>query len=138
MLVLLVVGPLAGPGRRPVRRDAAHRGARGRQHAVLPALPGLPDRRRPADRPPRGRRGPRRVPAALGEPAGPGGAPRGAAGGRVVATLDTALSVGEALGPIIAALLWDVWGLAAFLLVRAGLGIATELVVSRRLRHTAL
>ncbi|MFI0452827.1 MFS transporter [Actinomadura sp. 6N118] len=55
--------------------------------------------------------------------------------GRVVATLDTALSIGEAAGPIIAALLWDMWGLAAFLLVRAGLGLATELFVTRRLLH---
>ncbi|MGH2668401.1 MFS transporter, partial [Actinokineospora sp.] len=54
--------------------------------------------------------------------------------GRVTANLDSALSVGEAVGPLLAALLWDVWGLAAFLLTRAALGVGTELVLSRRLR----
>jgi MFS family permease len=61
----------------------------------------------------------------------------GSRGGRVAATLDTALSIGEVCGPVLATLLWDLWGLAAFLLVRAGLGIATELFITRRLRRTS-
>ena len=55
-------------------------------------------------------------------------------GGRVIAGLDTALSIGEALGPLLAALLWDVWGLAAFLGTRIVLGVGTELLITRRLR----
>lgn len=56
--------------------------------------------------------------------------------GRVTAGLDAMLSVGQALGPLVAALLWDFWGLTVFLLVRAALGIATELVITRRLRRS--
>lgn len=55
-------------------------------------------------------------------------------GGRVIAGLDTSLSVGEALGPLLAALLWDWWGLAAFLGTRIVLGVGTELLVTRRLK----
>ncbi|WP_024934433.1 MFS transporter [Actinomadura welshii] len=138
VLVLLVVGPLAGlaadrfgamplTGARAVANTLSSL-----LYLVFPTAAGLLTGRlvdvagRAAFRPPWGS-----LLAQAARRAGP-------RAGRVVATLDTALSVGEALGPIIAALLWDVWGLAAFLLVRAGLGIATELVVSRRLRHTAL
>jgi len=65
-----------------------------------------------------------------------GGATRraGPRGGRVAATLDAALSLGEALGPLLAAVLWDTFGFVVFLSVRAGLGIATELLLGRRLR----
>ncbi|HVM16373.1 MAG TPA: MFS transporter [Gaiellaceae bacterium] len=61
---------------------------------------------------------------------------RGAGGrrGRVVSNLDAALAVGEALGPVVAALIWDVAGAAAFLLTRAALGVAVELLLGRRLR----
>jgi MFS family permease len=58
----------------------------------------------------------------------------GPRGGRATATLDTALSLGEAIGPLLAALLWDVWGVAAFLLSRAVLGVGTELFITRKLR----
>ncbi|HVL98694.1 MAG TPA: MFS transporter [Egibacteraceae bacterium] len=68
-----------------------------------------------------------------------GGAAReaGPRGGRVAAGLDTALSVGEALGPLLAGLLWDTFGVAVFLVVRAVLGVGTEVVVGRRLRGSA-
>ena len=55
-------------------------------------------------------------------------------GGRTVAGLDAWLSVGEALGPVIAGLLWDYAGVVWFLVVRAVLGVGTELVLGRRLR----
>lgn len=58
-------------------------------------------------------------------------------GGKIAAGLDTALSLGEALGPILAGLLWQWWGVAAFLLVRAALGLGVELLLGRRLRATA-
>jgi len=58
----------------------------------------------------------------------------GPRGGRVAATLDAALSLGEAIGPLLAAVLWDTFGFAVFLGVRAALGIATELLLGRRLR----
>lgn len=58
----------------------------------------------------------------------------GPRGGRVAAGLDTALSLGEALGPLIAGLLWDTFGIAVFLTVRAVLGVGTELILGRRLR----
>lgn len=61
----------------------------------------------------------------------------GRRGGRVAGTLDAALSLGEALGPLLAALLWDAAGIAVFLGVRAALGVATELLVGRRLRLLA-
>lgn len=54
--------------------------------------------------------------------------------GRVVANLDAARSVGEALGPIVAGLIWDLSGAVAFLLARAALGVAAELVFGQRLR----
>ncbi|WP_020386044.1 MFS transporter [Kribbella catacumbae] len=133
-VVLLVVGPLAGWSADRFGTDALA-GARGVANAVssltylvFPSFGGIlggrivDDAGKAAFRPTWGtmlaqaarRSGPRR--------------------GRVVATLDTALSFGEALGPLLAALLWDLWGLATFLLVRAALGIATELLVTRRLR----
>ena len=55
-------------------------------------------------------------------------------GGRTVAGLDAWLSVGEALGPVVAGLLWDYAGVVWFLVVRAVLGVGTELVLGRRLR----
>lgn len=55
-------------------------------------------------------------------------------GGRTVAGLDAWLSVGEALGPVLAGLLWDFAGVIWFLVVRAVLGVGTELVLGRRLR----
>lgn len=137
VLVLLVVGPLAGLaadrfGATPLT------GARGVANTLssllyllFPTAAGMLSGRlvdvagRAAFRPPWGS-----LLAQAARAAGP-------RAGRVAATLDTALSIGEACGPIIAALLWDAWGLAVFLLVRAGLGIATELVVSRRLRQTS-
>jgi MFS family permease len=136
VLVLLVVGPLAGlaadrfgamplTGARTIANTLSSL-----LYLVFPTAAGLLTGRlvdvagRAAFRPPWGS-----LLAQAARRAGP-------RAGRVVATLDTALSVGEAIGPIIAALLWDTWGLAAFLLTRAGLGIFTELVVSRRLRHT--
>lgn len=61
----------------------------------------------------------------------------GPRGGRVAAGLDTALSVGEALGPLVAGLIWDWYGLAAFFGVRAVLGVGTELLLGRRLRAAA-
>ncbi|MEU8345060.1 MFS transporter [Spirillospora sp. NPDC048832] len=138
VLVLLVVGPLAGlaadrfgamplTGARTIANTLSSL-----LYLIFPTAAGLLSGRlvdvagRAAFRPPWGS-----LLAQAARRAGP-------RAGRVVATLDTALSVGEALGPVIAALLWDVWGLATFLLVRAGLGIATELIVSRRLRHTVL
>lgn len=54
--------------------------------------------------------------------------------GRLAAGLDAALSFGEALGPLLAAVIWDLWGFVAFFAVRAGLGVATEVVLGRRLR----
>ena len=55
-------------------------------------------------------------------------------GGRTAAGLDAWLSVGEALGPLIAGLLWEWAGVTWFLLVRAALGVGVELVFGRRLR----
>ncbi|MDN0198591.1 MFS transporter [Streptomyces sp. S.PNR 29] len=137
VLVLIVVGPLAGLA--ADRFGAAPlTGARGLANTlssllylVFPTAGGLlagrlvDDAGKAAFRPPWG---------SMLAQAARGAGPRA---GRVAATLDTALSVGEACGPIIATLLWDVWGLAAFLLARAALGIATELVVTRRLCRTA-
>jgi MFS family permease len=60
----------------------------------------------------------------------------GARGGRVAAGLDTALSIGEALGPLLAGLVWDLAGVGWFFALRAVLGIATEVVLGRRLRAT--
>lgn len=48
--------------------------------------------------------------------------------------LDALLSVGEALGPVVAGLLWNCRRAAAAFGVRAKLGIVTELVFGRRLR----
>lgn len=135
VFVLLLVGPLAGLaadrfGATPLT------GARGVANTlssllylVFPTAAGMlagrlvDDAGKAAFRPPWG---------SLLAQAARGAGPRA---GRVAATLDTALSVGEAAGPVIAALLWDIWGLAAFLLVRAALGIATEVFVTRRLRR---
>lgn len=44
-----------------------------------------------------------------------------------VADLDTAYSVGEAAGPLVAGWLWATFGLAAMLLARVGLALMTEL-----------
>ena len=55
-------------------------------------------------------------------------------GGRTAGGLDAWLSVGEALGPLLAGLIWDFAGVVWFLVVRAVLGVATELVLGRRLR----
>ena len=55
-------------------------------------------------------------------------------GGRTAAGLDAWLSLGEALGPLVAGLIWDLAGVAWFLVVRALLGVGTELVLGRRLR----
>ncbi|WP_434091218.1 MFS transporter [Streptomyces flaveus] len=137
VFVLLLVGPLAGLA--ADRFGAAPlTGARGVANTlssllylIFPTAAGMLTGRlvdeagKAAFRPPWG---------SLLAQAARGAGPRA---GRVAAALDTALSVGEAAGPIIATLLWDIWGLAAFLLVRAGLGIATELFVTRRLRRTA-
>ncbi|MEE1763344.1 MULTISPECIES: MFS transporter [unclassified Streptomyces] len=137
VFVLLLVGPLAGLA--ADRFGAAPlTGARGIANALssvlylaFPTAAGMlsgrlvDDAGKAAFRPPWG---------SLLAQAARGAGPRG---GRVAAGLDTALSVGEAAGPVIAAMLWDVWGLAVFLLVRAALGIATELLVTRRLVHTA-
>jgi signal transduction histidine kinase/MFS family permease len=60
----------------------------------------------------------------------------GARRGRVAASLDTALSIGEAAGPLVAGLIWDIWGFVAMFAVRAVLGVATELTLGRRLRAT--
>ncbi len=136
VFVLLLVGPLAGLA--ADRFGAAPlTGARGIANTLssllylaFPTAAGMlagrliDDAGKAAFRPPWG---------SLLAQAARGAGPRA---GRVAATLDTALSVGEAAGPIIATLLWEVWGLAAFLLVRATLGIATELFVTRRLRRT--
>ena len=66
-----------------------------------------------------------------------GGASRraGPRGGRVAANLDAMMSFGEALGPVVAGLIWNWAGAAWFLVARAVLGIATELLVGRRLRR---
>ncbi|MDQ4091390.1 MAG: MFS transporter [Actinomycetota bacterium] len=58
----------------------------------------------------------------------------GARRGRAVANIDTLLSIGEALGPMLAGLLWSWQGAAAMFAVRALLGVATELFIGRRLR----
>jgi len=58
----------------------------------------------------------------------------GTRGGRVVANLDAVMSIGEALGPVVAGLIWNWAGAAAFLITRAVLGIATEAIFGRRLR----
>lgn len=53
---------------------------------------------------------------------------------RAVANVDALLSVGEALGPVLAGFLWNWQGVAAMFAVRALLGVATELFIGRRLR----
>ena len=58
----------------------------------------------------------------------------GRRGGRTAGGLDAWLSVGEALGPLVAGLIWDLAGAVWFLVVRAVLGVAVELVLGRRLR----
>ena len=58
----------------------------------------------------------------------------GRRGGRTAAGLDAWLSVGEALGPLVAGLIWDLAGAVWFLVVRAVLGVGVELVLGRRLR----
>ena len=55
-------------------------------------------------------------------------------GGRTAGGLDAWLSLGEALGPLVAGLIWDAAGVVWFLVVRAALGVGTELVLGRRLR----
>jgi len=55
--------------------------------------------------------------------------------GRKVANVDALLSVGEALGPVLAGFLWNWRGVAAMFAVRALLGVATELFIGRRLRR---
>ncbi len=55
--------------------------------------------------------------------------------GRVAAGLDTALSIGEAAGPVVAGLIWDARGYVTFFAVRGVLGVATEVVLGRRLRR---
>ncbi|CAN5169710.1 hypothetical protein BH18ACT4_BH18ACT4_10570 [soil metagenome] len=55
--------------------------------------------------------------------------------GRLAANLDTALSMGEAAGPFVAALIWDAYGFVAFFVVRGALGVATEMFICRRLRR---
>ena len=59
----------------------------------------------------------------------------GRRGGRTAANLDAWLSLGEALGPLVAALLWDTAGFVWFLVTRAVLGVALELILGRRLRR---
>ncbi|HEV8114933.1 MAG TPA: MFS transporter, partial [Acidimicrobiales bacterium] len=59
----------------------------------------------------------------------------GANRGRAVANVDALLSVGEALGPVLAGFLWNWQGVAALFIVRAVLGVATELFIGRRLRN---
>lgn len=59
----------------------------------------------------------------------------GPRGGRVAGNLDAVLSTGQALGPIVAALIWDLAGVVAFFCVRAVMGIAVELIVGRKLRR---
>lgn len=59
----------------------------------------------------------------------------GSRSGRVVASLDTALSIGEALGPLLAGLLWEWQGVAAMFLTRAVLGVSVEVLVGRKLRR---
>jgi MFS family permease len=54
--------------------------------------------------------------------------------GRAVSNVDALLSVGEALGPVLAGFLWNWQGVAAMFAVRALLGVATELFIGRRLR----
>ena len=56
-------------------------------------------------------------------------------GGRTAGALDAWLSLGEALGPLVAGLIWDLAGAVWFLVVRAVLGVAVELVLGRRLRR---
>ncbi|MDQ4069138.1 MAG: hypothetical protein M3203_06675, partial [Actinomycetota bacterium] len=55
--------------------------------------------------------------------------------GRVAAGLDTALSIGEAAGPLVAGVIWDAHGFVAFFVVRGILGVGTELFLGRRLRR---
>jgi MFS family permease len=45
---------------------------------------------------------------------------------RIMAWLSSAEDLGEMAGPIVAGLIWSLWGLPAVLVVRALLGIATE------------
>ena len=58
----------------------------------------------------------------------------GAGRGRVLSNVDALLSVGEALGPVLAGFLWDWQGVVVMFAVRALLGVATELFIGRRLR----
>lgn len=55
-------------------------------------------------------------------------------GGRTAGALDGWLSLGEALGPLVAGLIWDLAGAVWFLAARAVLGVAVELWLGRRLR----
>jgi MFS family permease len=134
VVTLLVVGPLAGRAadRFGTRRLAGLRAvANALSSGIFLAAPGLAgvvagrvvdDAGKAAFRPTWG---------ALVADASRQAGPRG---GRVAAGLDTALSVGEAAGPLLAGLVWDIWGIGAFFAVRAGLGVATELLLGRRLR----
>ena len=106
-------------GRRPVRPQHPRLGPRRRQRRLEPGLPALPDLRRHARRP-HGRRGRQGgVPPDVGLAAASASRRARERGGRTVAGLDAWLSVGEALGPVIAGLLWDYAGVAWFLVVRA-------------------
>lgn len=58
----------------------------------------------------------------------------GANRSRAMANVDTLLSIGEALGPVLAGILWSWQGVVALFAVRAFLGLATELFIGRRLR----
>ena len=58
-------------------------------------------------------------------------------GGRVAANLDAALSLGEAIGPVLAGLIWDLAGVTTFFVARAVLGIGTELALGRKIRALA-
>ena len=46
--------------------------------------------------------------------------------GRVIGYLDTAYSLGEAIGPVLAGLLWDHYGIFWMFAVRFGLSLVTE------------
>lgn len=131
---LLVAGPLAGwagdrYGVGPLASArAVANGASSLVYLLFPAFGGMlagrlvDDAGKAAFRPTWGA-----LLAAAGREAGP-------RRGRVIAGLDAARSLGEALGPVAAGLIWDLSGAAVFLLVRAALGVAAELVFGRRLR----
>ncbi|MFN2557932.1 MAG: MFS transporter, partial [Nitriliruptorales bacterium] len=133
---LLVLGPLAGAiaDRIGTERLATVRGianaASSLVYAVLPFYGGvlggrlIDDAGKAAFRPTWG--------ALVGDAARSAG-PRG---GRVAGSLDAALSLGEAVGPLMAGLIWDIAGVGAFFAVRAILGLSTELVLGRALRRT--